>query len=134
MSSQSQKSKRLCTLTINSIQKNNPNFASGQIKHIAQDNYPVDFRYSDIKTSVIFLSLLYHYNSPLYVNNKLETVRKTEYYKTDIVILAIIQDTEDTKNYLYDIQIKCLSMGVQVILFKNGAAFSSFLKTLQTDN
>ena len=119
---------------INAVQRDNPHFAVNAIKHVAEEGYPVDFRFADFRTSILFLSLAYHYNSPLYVNTKLEALKKTEQYRSDTVLLAIIQDVDDTKAYLYDIQLKCLGMGVQVMLFKTGAAFSSFLRSLQTDN
>ena len=109
-------------IMISPMQVNNPMWQILKIPFKTDDKMVADFIIPESHISIIFLSLQFHQNYPLYIEDKLDKFDKSEdsekYYNR---ILLCLFDTDDVNNHLMELTILCIMKNIKLLV---GFSFS----------
>jgi len=109
-------------IEIHPMQEKNPIWSVLKIPFKMNENLVADFLLRESNISIVFLSLQFHQNYPLYIEDKLDKFVKSEEVKTcQNKILLCLFDVEDINNHLMDITILCIEKNVKLLV---GFSFS----------
>ncbi len=116
------KKPQVTEIEIHPLQEKNPIWSILQIPFKKNENLTADFLIPDSYISLVFLSLQFHQNYPLYIEDKLDKLIKSEdAHKCPNKMLLCLFDVEDTNNHLMDLTILCIEKNVKLLL---GFSFS----------
>ena len=119
------------SLLVCSSQLNNPIANPKSLKHEIYNKMSFDYFLSGVSTGIVFLSLEYHYQNPIYINSRIEELKKSiEFKETQTNLICVVLDRDDSNDFLVDLQMLKIEIGAQCILFKSGRHFMFFLKAL----
>jgi len=113
---------QITEIEIHPLQEKNPVGSVLKIPWKKNENMVADFLIPESYISIVFLSLQFHQNYPLYIEDKLDKFVKSEdAQKCPNKILLCLFDVEDTNNNLMDINILCIEKNVKLLV---GFSFS----------
>jgi len=119
---QQQLKPQVTEIIISPMQVNNPIWSILKIPFKIDDKLAADFVIPESQISIIFLSLQFHQNYPLYIEDKLDKFDKSEdserYYNK---VLLCLFDTDDINNHLMDLTVICIMKGIKLLV---GFSFS----------
>lgn len=109
-------------------QVQNPIWSYLKIPFKTNENQIADFILPESNISVIFLSLQFHQNYPLYIEDKLEKFCKSDEAKTywNRIMLCLF-DADDTNNQLMDLTILGMEKDIKILV---GFSFSEIANYL----
>lgn len=115
-------------LWISPSQVQNPIWSYLKIPFKTNENQVADFILPESSISVIFLSLQFHQNYPLYIEDKLDKFSKSDEAKTywNKIMLCLF-DAEDTNNQLMDLTILGIEKDIKILV---GFSFSEIANYL----
>jgi len=109
-------------IIISPMQVNNPIWSVLKIPFKTDDKLVADFVIPESQISIIFLSLQFHQNYPLYIEDKLDKFDKSEdserYFNK---VMLCLFDTDDINNHLMDLTVICIMKGIKLLV---GFSFS----------
>jgi len=113
---------QISEMEIHPLQEKNPVWSVLKIPWKKNEELVADFMIPESFISIVFLSLQFHQNYPLYIEDKLEKFIKSEDVKRcPNKILLCLFDVEDTNNNLMDINLLCIEKNVKLLV---GFSFS----------
>jgi len=117
-----QQTKQVTEILISPMQVNNPMWSVLKIPFKTDDKLVADFVIPESQISIIFLSLQFHQNYPLYIEDKLDKFTKSEdserYFNK---IMLCLFDTDDINNHLMDLTVLCIMNNIKLLV---GFSFS----------
>lgn len=123
--------RRGTAVVVGKDQLKNPHVSLKALTYETQDKPPFDFLFSKQGTGILFLSLSYHYNHPLYIEGRLRELKTSTVMKeTKLALLCVIVDRIDSDERICELQMCRFAFGVQLMLFKSGRQFSLLLKSI----
>ena len=89
---------------INNAQVKNPVWKTCKVPTSVDPSQVADFILQDARVSILFLSLRYYYEFPLYLKAKIDDFHKSQDYKNyPNRILLLLNDKKDLNDYMTDI-------------------------------
>ena len=103
--------------TITACQSQNPVWKYFPVANKVSDSQIADFLLIDSKLSILFISLEFFYQYPLYLKGKIEEFAKSSEYKNYYNrILLLLNDSEDVNDYITEIMNLCYNFEIKVLL------------------
>lgn len=116
-------------LVVSSAQLRNPLVSLKQLAHETSDKLIFDFLFTEQSTGIVFLSLRYHYQNPIYIQSRVQELRNSEEFRgVRTALLCVVLDREDSNDRLVDLQMLRFEIGLQTLLVKSGKQFTGLLK------
>lgn len=103
--------------SINPSQSKNPVWKYLPILNKTNENQIADFILEDSKLAIMFVSLQFYYQYPLYLKEKFEDfIKSNEYKNFPNRILLCLNDNEDVNDFLTDITLLCYNYDVKLLV------------------
>jgi hypothetical protein len=81
--------------------------------------------------SIIFLGLAFHYKYPNYIREKLSTfVKSNEFKMSSNNILFLLINTEDPNDYMTDLQVHSVKMGITVLIGLTNDDIANYIRSI----
>ena len=117
---------------ISPSQVKNPIWSILKVPFKINEQQMADFILPESNISVVFLSLQFHQNYPLYIDDKLDKFAKSDDAKVHWnKILLCLFDAEDTNNQLMDITILCIEKGMKLLVGFSFSEIANYLASLK---
>lgn len=117
---------------ISQHQVNNPIWQSLKISKKVKTDQVCDFIIPDCGLSIIFLSLAFHQQYPLYLNDKFDKFAQSEEYRTyPNKIMLLLFDSDDPTDMLMDITILCMEKNTKLLIGFNYQELASYFASFK---
>jgi len=118
--------------SINPSQTENPVWKYFSISNKINDSQIADFLLVDSKLSILFLSLEFYYQYPLYLKGKIEEfTRSSEYRNYPNRVLLCLNDSEDGNDFLTDITMLCYNHEIKVLVGFSYEDIANYLRSFK---
>ena len=117
---------------ISQAQTNNPIWQHLKITKKVKIEQVCDFIIPDSGMSVIFLSLAFHQQYPLYLADKFEKLSQSEEYRTyPNRVMLLLFDSEDPTDMLMEITITCMEKNTKLLVGFNYQEIASYFASFK---
>lgn len=117
---------------INPQQTSNPIWQQLKIAKKVKNEQICDFIIPDCGLSIIFLSLQFHQQFPLYLNEKIEKFSQSEEYRTyPNHVMLLLFDADDPTDMLMEITILCMEKNTKLLVGFNYQELASYFASFK---